>query len=57
MPKYEIQWTDELWYRLTVEAESEDDALDKFHSNKYDLGDADLFGSELQDSVYVEEVK
>jgi hypothetical protein len=55
MPKYEIQWTDELWYKLTVEAESEEIALDKFLSNEYDLGDADLFGSELQDSITIEE--
>jgi hypothetical protein len=56
MPKYEIQWTDELWYRMTVEANSEDEALDTFHSGEYDLGNADLFGSELQDSVTIEEI-
>jgi hypothetical protein len=55
MAKYEIQWTDELWYRMTVEAESMDEALDKFNKQEYDLGDADLFGSELQDSVTIEE--
>jgi len=57
MPRYNISWTDELLYAMEVEADSKKDALDKFHSNKYDLGNADLFGSELQDSVTVEEIE
>lgn len=57
MSKYRIEWTDEIWYAVDVEAESEQDALDKFSNREYDLGDADIIGSEMQNSITVEEVE
>ena len=57
MPKYRIEWTEEFWYALEVEAESKEDALDKFHKHEYDFGDAEDLGAELQDSITVEEVE
>jgi hypothetical protein len=57
MPKYRIDWTEEYWYTMEVEADSLEDAREKFHQSDYDFGDAESLGSELQDSVTVEEVE
>jgi hypothetical protein len=57
MPKFTIHWTEELWYRMDVEADSEEDALDKFHNLEYDFDEAKNTDVHLQDSIYVEEVK
>jgi hypothetical protein len=55
--KYRIEWTEEFWYSMEVEAESESQALDNFHSMKYDFDNAESIGQEIQDSIYIEEVK
>jgi hypothetical protein len=57
MPKFTIHWTEELWYRMDVEAASEDEALDRFHAGDYDFDEARNTDVQMQDSVYVEEVK
>ena len=51
MPNYTISWTEELWYRMDVEAESEQDALDKFHAGDYDFDEAKNTDVHLQDSI------
>lgn len=56
MGKYMISWTNENWYRMDVEAESEQDALDKFWSGKYSWDNAFIFGEEVQDSVDIWEL-
>ena len=56
MAKYRISWTEELWYRMDVEASSVEDALDKFHAGDYDFDEATNTGVELQDSVDITEV-
>lgn len=32
MPKYKIEWTEESWYRTTIEAGSEQEAMDLWAS-------------------------
>ena len=56
MNKYRISWTEEFWYSLEVEGESEQEVLDKFHNLEYDFDNAKSLGAELQDSITVEEV-
>ena len=56
MTKYLISWTEETWYNLEIEAADKMEALDKFHNNEYDSEDAVFIGSELQDSVEIEEI-
>jgi uncharacterized protein YjgD (DUF1641 family) len=56
MPKFRIEWTEEFWYALEVEAESKEEVLDKFHNHEYDFDDAEDLGAELQDSITVEEI-
>ena len=49
MASYEIKWTDEQWFRVIIEAESQNDALLKFSRGEYE--NEDLFGQEIQDSL------
>ncbi len=56
MPKYVIAWTEENWYNLIVDAPSQIAALDMFYGNEYDREEVMLIGSELQDSLEIEEV-
>ena len=56
MPKYLISWTEEDWYNITIEASSKKEALDKFWNRGYDMEDIVHTGTELQDSVEIEEV-
>ena len=56
IPKYLISWTEELWYKMEVDADSIEDALDKFHSGDYDFDNATNTDVHLQDSVDIMEV-
>ena len=54
MPKYLISWEEAIWYDLEIEADSAEEALDKFHSNDYDREDVKFIGQEaLPDTVEV----
>ena len=56
MPKYLIKWEDSVWYNLEIEADSHKAALDIWHNQEYDSEDIIHTGSELQDSIEIEEV-
>ena len=56
MPKFTIEWTNEDWYRMEVEAESADVALDNFWSGEYSWANAAIIGGEVQENVDVWEV-
>jgi hypothetical protein len=56
MPKYLVSWTEENWYNITIEADSAEEAKDKFYNHEFDYEDSILVGSELQDSVEAEEL-
>lgn len=52
MAKYEIEWTQELWFRITVEAENEQEAIDKWSAGDYDGYDTlEHYGMDIQDGV------
>lgn len=56
MPKYIITYDVVNSYTTPpIEAESEEKALDIFHSGEYDSSNDDCFYSEFQDSVEIEE--
>jgi hypothetical protein len=57
MPKYVIEWTNEDWYRMEVEAESKEAALDNFWSGKYNWDNATTTGGEVQENVDVWEAE
>ena len=49
MTNYEIEWTNEQWFKVTIKAENQQDAMAKFLEGEYENGE--LIGSEIQDSV------
>lgn len=55
MATFQIDWTEEVYYRAYVEAESEEEARELFDSGEL-WDEASVFGSEVQDSVGIEEV-
>jgi len=49
MPKYEIHWTHETWYKAKVEAKDKAEAFEKFWAGEY--ADKAEFGNEIADDV------
>ena len=56
MPKYLVSFTEEDWYSIVIEAESAEEAEEKFYSHEYNDSDLRHIGTELQDSVEVSEL-
>lgn len=56
MPNYLISFTEEEWYNVTIEADSLQDAADKFWSGNYDHEDIIHTGTEIQESIDIGEV-
>lgn len=54
MPKYTIFWTEEIYYRTEIEADSKDAALTEFYESGMSY-DSHQTGREFQDSVVVKE--
>jgi hypothetical protein len=58
MAVWKIDWTEEVWYRLEVEADSEEQAREIFwNSLEFGFDDSTAYGGEIQDSVKIEEVQ
>ena len=55
MTKYAVEWTEEVWKRVVIEAESEDQARELFWTGAYDDTFEYVTGGEIQDSVTIEE--
>lgn len=56
MSRYRILYQTEDWWTLVVEAESKEDAYDKFMSGKYSHSAAQLSeGGYVQESIEIEE--
>lgn len=55
MPKFIIEFTEEAWYRLEVEASSREEALDNFWGGEYEYSSANQFGGEIQQDIYVDQ--
>lgn len=54
MPIYQIYWTVNNHYTMRVEADSKDDALERFYDGNFDaIGSVSPFDTELEDSVEV----
>jgi hypothetical protein len=54
MREYVISWTEETWYRVSINANSEEDALEMFYDQKWNPDESKHLGGELQ-GVIVEE--
>jgi len=56
MARFKIDWTEELWQQVYIEADSEEQARELFWQGEFDNQQIELYGTEIQDSVLVEEV-
>ena len=56
MSNYLISFTEEEWYNITIEADSFEEAKDKFWAQDFDLEDIVHTGTEIQESIDIEEV-
>ena len=56
MTKFRVSFTEEDWYSIDIEADSAEEAMEKFYSHEYNDSDLRHFGTELQDSVEVAEL-
>ena len=54
MPKYLISFTEEDWYQIVIEADSERQAKDKFWTQDFDPEDIVHTGTEIQESIDIE---
>lgn len=52
MAQYRISWTEEIWFRTIIEADSKEQAEGIFWA---DLPDGESYGGEIQDGIDVEE--
>ncbi len=55
MATYKISYTLEKWYECAVEADSPEQAREKFWSGDYDDMTEKQTGSEIQDTIDIEE--
>jgi hypothetical protein len=53
--QYTVSYTVEKWRRVVIEAESEEQAREKFWAGEFDFDEVEEFGTEVQDGVDVEE--
>lgn len=56
MARFKVEWTEELWFRAEIEADSKEDAYNKLFEGNIDYDIADAYDGEIQDSVEIEEV-
>jgi hypothetical protein len=58
MATFKIEWTEELWCRAYVEAETREEAREFFWSGEFDASDPSYVdGTEIQDDIEIEEVE
>ena len=57
MGKYVIEFTEEIWHRVEVEADSAEQASEFFWSGDVAYGDDTVYSHEIQDSVEIMEAK
>ena len=56
MPKYLISWTEETYMNNVIEADSADEALDKFYNGEFDIEKNDVSESDILDGSVEAEV-
>jgi hypothetical protein len=51
MSEYQVQWTREEWFKVTIEAENQEEAMDMFLAEDYEH--EQMYGSEIQNSIEI----
>ena len=57
MASYLISFTEEEWYNISIEADSFEEAKEKFWSGDFDHEDIIHTGTEIQESIDIEEIE
>ena len=57
MTNYLVSWTQEIWNRENIEANSVQEAKEKFWSGEYDTSDTKETGAEIQDGIDIDELE
>jgi len=58
MPKFQVEWTEEYWFRTTIEAKDKQEAIDIWSDGKYDdYGGLQHYGMEIQDGIDITELE
>lgn len=57
MDKYVVSWTEEIWQRVVIEAESGDHARELFLSGEFDTDTVKVTGSDIEVDCVVRKVK
>jgi len=58
MPKFEFEWTEELFYRTVIEAKDKDEAIDLWSSGEYDTnGKIEPYDYYTQESIDITELE
>lgn len=55
MARFRVEWTREQWFYVEIEAESPEQAKEKFWDGDYE--NEQMFGSEIQEGVDVKELE
>lgn len=56
MAKFQLEWTEEAWYRMTVEANSKQEAIDIWASG-IQSSQIEPYGYEIQDGIDITELE
>jgi hypothetical protein len=56
MPRYLISFTEEDWYNIIIEANSATEAMGMFWAHDFDPEDIVHTGTEIQESIDIEQV-
>ena len=58
MPKFQVEWTEEEWFRTTIEADNKQEAIDKWSSGEYDgYGELIPYDIHTQDGIDITELE
>lgn len=58
MPKFQVEWTEESWFRTTIEAKDEQEAIDLWSAGKHlENGELKAYDFAIQDSVEITELE
>jgi hypothetical protein len=53
MNNYMVSWTEEVWYRVNIQANSIEEAKEMFWSGDFDSSESKETGGEIQDGINI----
>jgi hypothetical protein len=57
MDKYVVSWTEEIWQKVIIEAESEEEARELFYYGEFNIDSVKVTGGEIQDGVDINKLE